>query len=417
MNKLEIELIREVNDIKPLESIWREISKTNGDDRFYLSYDWFYPLIHLSNKPLNNLHILLVKNGAKTVGILPFLVTKKRKRIFYLKTLQLAGSAYSFEKGAAVQNSLSKPIAEAIANYLFDEFSSSWDIMEFRSISPFDDFQSNLNLELKKRGAAFYQHDQFTNIVTDLSQFTDFEEFNKTLSKNFKRKIVKSINKMNRAGEFTIQVTNEQSKNIDDSLNSYYKIYSKSWKTEEQDPTFHRRLGEYLHSKGMLRLFILCFRPASPSTGGRTANAITSVGDSINPDSRCHDDSIPIASYFAIQQGKKTYGLKTAYDTEYGNFSPGSVLLYFLTKYLINEEKSTSLNHQKGTEQFKYHIGGKVFAEYLRCYAANKHSFLATIEVLMDKHLVPIYRNCSKSQLFKRVQANMLQHRNKPSTG
>ncbi|MEJ2692015.1 MAG: GNAT family N-acetyltransferase, partial [Candidatus Thiodiazotropha sp.] len=321
------------------------------------------------------------------------------------------------EKGAAIQNSFSKPVATAIANYLFNEFSSSWDIIEFRSISPFDDFQSNLNLELQNKGAAFYQHEQFTNIVTDLSQFTEFEEFNKALSKNFKRKIVKSINKMNRAGEFTIQIINEHSKNIADLLDSYYKIYSKSWKTEEQDPTFHRRLGEYLHAKGMLRLFILCFRPDSTVNDGRTENAITSIGDSINPDNHCQEDSIPIASYFAIQQGKKTYGLKTAYDTEYSNFSPGSVLLYFLTKYLINEEKSASLNHQKGTEQFKYHIGGKVFAEYLCCFAANKHSFPGTIEVLIDKHLLPIYRNWSKSQLFKKMQVNMVQRRNKPSTG
>lgn len=417
MNKLEIEVIRDVDDIKPFESIWREISEANDDDRFYLSYDWFYPLIHLSNKPPNNFHILLIKSGAKTVGIFPFLLVKKRKRIFRLNTLQLAGSAYTFEMGAAVRNSLSKPIAETIANYLLNEFSSSWDVIEFRNISPFDDFQSNLNSELQKKGAAFYQHNQFTNIVTDLSPFTDFEELNNTLSKNFKRKIIKSINKMSRAGEFTIQIINEQSKNIVDSLDSYYKIYSKSWKTEERDPTFHRRLGEYLHSKGMLRLFILCFRPDNSMGGGHAANAITSISDSINPDSRCHDDSIPIASYFAIQQGKKTYGLKTAYDTEYSNFSPGSVLLYFITKYLINEEKSTSLNHQKGTEQFKYHIGGRVFAEYLYCYAANKRSFLGTIEVLMDKHLVPIYRNYSKSQLFKRMQAIVLPRRDKPSTG
>jgi hypothetical protein len=416
MIKLEIELIRDVDDIKPFEPIWREISKANGDNRFYLSYDWFYPLIHLSKKPLNNFHILLIKKDAKTVGIFPFLLVKKRKRIFRLKTLQLAGNAYTFEQGAAIQNSLSKPAAEAITNYLFNEFSNSWDIIEFRSISPFDDFQSNLNLELQKKGAAFYQYDQFTNIVTDLSQFTDFEEFNKTLSKNFKRKIIKSINKMNRAGEFTIRILNEQSKNIADSLDSYHKIYSKSWKSEEQDPTFHRRLGEYLHSKGMLRLFILCFRPDNSINDGHSANAITSISDSINSDNRCHDDSIPIASYFAIQQGNKTYGLKTAYDTEYSNFSPGSVLLYFLTKYLINEEKSTSLNHQKGTEQFKYHIGGRVFAEYLYCYAANKHSFLGTIEVLMGKHLVPIYRNYSKSQLLKRMHVNTLQRRDKPST-
>jgi hypothetical protein len=387
---LRIEYLHRINELSYFADSWNSIYKNNNEDRFYLSYDWFFCLLNYSKETQIKPSLFIIKDDNNNIiAIIPCILNSKKKRLFNLKTLQLAGNVYAFERGAIVNSDAIDEIADLFSDYLLGDFSNSWDILEFTNISPSDRFHSLFIEKLKNKGIFNLHKPQFQSIVSDFSHFQNFNEFNKTLSKNFRRKITKSINKMNRDGEFTIHLLESNANSIEKSIDDYYHVYSKSWKTKEVDSSFHRKMAEYLHNKNKLRLLILYFNPSSDDNSKSLDNPIKSSQDMISPSNKANDTGIPIAAYYAVQEGKTTFGLKTVYDTDYSNYSAGSVIIYFFAKYLIDIEKSNALNHQIGTEDFKYHIGGKDKATYITTHAANTRSLAAKLELYIDKYAPP----------------------------
>ena len=101
------------------------------------------------------------------------------------------------------------------------------------------------------------------------------------------------------------------------------------------------------------------------------------------------ENGIPIAYYLAIIHNNKAYGLKTSYDARFANFSPGTVLIWFVMKHLLDVESCLSLDHQKGDEDFKKKFLGRVHEDRCLVQFANPRSPLARLEVWNEKHIVP----------------------------
>jgi hypothetical protein len=141
------------------------------------------------------------------------------------------------------------------------------------------------------------------------------------------KKIVKDIQycrrRLEKSGqcEFKVITGNDL---VDHYMDLYYGVYAKSWQKQEAiGPNFHRDLAKLCGPKGWLRLGFLFF------------------------------NGLPIASQFWITSNGASYILKTVYDQDYKQHSPGKILTSLMMKYAIDEDGVKVVDYVQGDEDYK----------------------------------------------------------------
>jgi CelD/BcsL family acetyltransferase involved in cellulose biosynthesis len=76
--------------------------------------------------------------------------------------------------------------------------------------------------------------------------------------------------------------------------------------------------------------------------------------------------------------------LKSAYLKTYTKFSPGTVLLWFSLKYIIDNDRILSVDFQRGNERYKYFWGNEKETKVL-IQIANPRNVKANIGFMIDK--------------------------------
>jgi CelD/BcsL family acetyltransferase involved in cellulose biosynthesis len=111
---------------------------------------------------------------------------------------------------------------------------------------------------------------------------------------------------------------------LDKYIDEYYDVYSKSWQKRERiGPTFHRDLAKMAAKKKRLRLGFLRI------------------------------NNTPIASQFWIVCARTAYILKTVYNQEFKNYSPGKILTLRMFQNVIDEDRVLEIDYLHGDEQYK----------------------------------------------------------------
>jgi CelD/BcsL family acetyltransferase involved in cellulose biosynthesis len=111
---------------------------------------------------------------------------------------------------------------------------------------------------------------------------------------------------------------------LDPIMDSYYRLYAKSWKcSEDLGPNFHRDLVKMAAKNGWLRLGFLDF------------------------------NSSPIACQLWLVQGGTAYIVKVFYDEGNKRYSPGTVLSDFMIKTILNQDNISCIDYLQGEEGYK----------------------------------------------------------------
>ncbi len=125
-----------------------------------------------------------------------------------------------------------------------------------------------------------------------------------------------------RDGNGTLQII-RPGEPLETAISNYTHIYEKSWKRDEPYPEFIPNLMRIAADKGWLRLGF------------------------------AHYNGEPIASQLWLVHKGTAYIYKLAYDQDYAQQSPGTVLTAYMMEDIINSDGVTSIDYLSGDDSYK----------------------------------------------------------------
>jgi CelD/BcsL family acetyltransferase involved in cellulose biosynthesis len=388
---MDFETIRTREGFLALKDAWEQLAAEIGELDFYLTFDWFYAMICLAQNPPTELFIVTARSQGKLVAIIPCCIARRRLRVFSFRCLELIGNLYTPYRGAVVLPGRERGVAEGFADFILNDCSHDWDVVNFEDMSLRDPFVAGLKVALDGRNVRARLTEQYENILTDFSPLSNSGEYFRSLSRNRRNMIQKGINKMNREGTFDIVLTTNARQDVDTAMIHYYEIYAGSWKEPERDSEFHLKLARHLAEKEMLRLFILYFRPRGSDEGEEMPHPYASYEGSVAAGRPIPEGYTPVAAYFFVVCGRQAYYLKSAYLQDYPKYSLGSVLFWFAAKRVFEVDGVRFIDHQKGGEAYKL-SWGKLNEVRYQYQAANPKSLPARFELWSETHCIPKLR-------------------------
>ncbi|MBN2521242.1 MAG: GNAT family N-acetyltransferase [Bacteroidales bacterium] len=185
--------------------------------------------------------------------------------------------------------------------YLKQSFKYSWDVL---ALNNFTD-ESVLGGILNKK--SLFINEIFQKVgYSDYLLVQPYDDFLRSISKNFRNNLKKSKNKLNKAGEILFESTTDHRVLID-YFNFFLNVESSGWKGECGTKTaikFHPEITAFYES----------------------------LIDGLAPLKKCEIsllriNSIPIAALFCLLCNGTAYLLKIGYDESFAHLSPGNMLM------------------------------------------------------------------------------------------
>ncbi|BCS97083.1 hypothetical protein DSLASN_27150 [Desulfoluna limicola] len=275
-----------------------------------------------------------------------------------------------------------------MAQFVRGPMAREWDLVFFDDLPSKDRMLDAFKDELGALGIIGMSEPRFPNIVLDLSRFDTSQSFYSALSRNLRRSLVRSEKKLTRDGGFYMAVYSLETCDVDHGMSMYNKVYGDSWKGEEADPCFHRKLAHYLARIGALRLFLLYYKKGEPHSGTSdlACNSFSQQGCVVP------EGYNPVAARFVVVYKGKAYDLKTAYNKAFVEYSVGSLLMWFVLRYLLDVDHVSSLDFQKGSESFKLNFKGTLNDVRARYRGFNSCCMKGLVESHFEAHAIPFLR-------------------------
>ncbi len=148
---------------------------------------------------------------------------------------------------------------------------------------------------------------------------------------------------------------------LEEILNAYHEIYSKSWKVPEPHVEFVPELIRATAERGQLRLGILRI------------------------------NSKPVAAHFWIVKQQIAFIYKLAHDKSYDSYSPGTVLLGQMIKHTMENDRVCQLDFLSGNDPYKRDWMSER-NEKMQIRAYNPRSPLAQFVRYRDEHIKPFLK-------------------------
>lgn len=130
-------------------------------------------------------------------------------------------------------------------------------------------------------------------------------------------------NRLMKASGYRVQIYRDGTEKLDQFIDAYTLVYSKSWKEPEPYPDFIPDLTRHLASRGQLRLGVLWL------------------------------DDEPIAAQMWIVHSYVAFIYKLAYVASAARYSPGTVLFDAMVRHVIDEDGITRLDFLSGDDAYK----------------------------------------------------------------
>jgi len=385
---MNVNIVNNIESFYALEDSWNDLASNNDQDDYYISFSWFKAYLQCAKIVPENMHIICITTGGSVIAIVPLLITITKGRIFNLKTLQSIGNIYTPYWCAIYKKSKLDDIVEVITHYLLDAGRNNWGVIRLKEVSEKDPFILSLDKSLRGKGSNTRFEGLEANIQVLLSRYDSAGAYFNKLKKNFRQNIRTSINRLNKDGDFKMVAPHTFSEGLDEAMDDYYEVYNNSWKDEEGDLEFHRKLAHITKREEKLRLFQLYFKVDRSSNAEIENKSYASWDADIKGiDGKPDNGYEPIASVYYILHERNAYCLKMSYRSDCNKYGAGTVLFWFSIKYMLENDLVKMVDFQKGEEKYKLQWGG--LNDYRRCYLAyNPRSIRARIEFYINYKII-----------------------------
>jgi len=322
-SKYHIKIVDTLDEFRKLKSIWNDLVGNHKSYVPYLCHEWFEIWLKHFLKQ-DKLLVLLLYNKENLAAIAPFLVkNEKFKGIIKVKKIELIGNITSPIRSFIVKTCDAKKREDdisAIFRFFSDKF-RSWDIIDLNSV--YDEFLSinilrNILTNYGLPNTGFHCFNYYYINGINYSGEDYLKKRSKKLRENLRRR-KRNLEKKGKV-EFNILKNPED---IDHCFSLHYKVRDKSWKSKDINAEFLKDFAKLAGTKKWLRFGFALF------------------------------DGDPIASQIRIVCNNISYFVSTVYDASYNEYSPGSILISEMIKYLIDIDKVIEMDYLYGDERYK----------------------------------------------------------------
>jgi hypothetical protein len=289
-----------------------EFLQDNGE--FFTNYSWYKDI---SNNVfgLKESLFIVVRDNHNVKAVFPVLLRNDKFGYKFLRSLSNYYSPiFTIVDKDAKQRKFTKFIFTCLKNNFI-----SWDVIDIRPISA--DECSELVEILNACSIPCVSFFCFKNWFYSLDE-KDYNAYIKDRPSRVKNTIKRKLGKFNSVINSEIVLITD-SINVDKAVSDYEYVYSKSWKNEEPYPDFIREIVRSAASTGNLRMAV------------------------------AYINNIPIAAQIWFVADKSAYIYKLAYDENYKQYSPGTLLTATLMKYVINEDHVRTIDYLTGDDNYK----------------------------------------------------------------
>lgn len=300
---MEIKAITKFEDFLCLEDTWNNLLEKSQNDIVFLRHEWFKSW-WLGFGEGKQLFILVIWEEEDVVGIAPLMRYDSRFRGMRVKEIGFIQNDNSPRSDFIIIRERQK-ILSCIFEYL-KQRQAEWDILRLVNIpteSPVTEILPDISARLKMNcGVKKGLHSPFVKVESD------WEMFLQSKSAKFRKVLRNKVNRVKRLGDFTIEKIEDISCRPD-ILPDVYDISQYSWKGKcqggilatQERKRFFDELSLVAGKKGWLNIWVL---------------RINNIGN--------------IAYEYHLCYRDKVYALRGDFKEEYREYTPGSVLEYYI---------------------------------------------------------------------------------------
>ncbi len=214
----------------------------------------------------------------------------------------------------------------------------------------------------RNQGWRIHQAISHVNWVHDFNG--DYEDYIRMRPGRLRNTLKRQSLKIKALNGFHLSIHDGQS-DLDELLQDYQTIYDRSWKVPEPNNQFVPMFISAMADSKHLRLGLI------------------KIGDR------------PIAAHFWIVKQGHAYIYKLAHDKEYDRYSPGTVLMAEMVRYVMEKDLVRRLDFLTGDDKYKRDWMSERRTK-LSLIAYNPRSLHGNTAYVLDRKVKPIVRQLAK---------------------
>lgn len=276
----------------------------------FLSRPWFENLQVQALDEDQSMQLLCVVEEERALAILPLM---SRGRGHFVGLTHLYSSLHGLLLARHDQSTILDCLIDGLENLQVTS-------LKLDPVAEDDDDVQLLQQALEARGYQCHRRFRFHNwFYPVLGQ--SFDEYMAGRPSRVRNTVSRKQRKLERDHGYCVRLYADE--NLESGLSDYQAVYRASWKAYEQYEGFIEGLAQTLAKSGWLRLAVLYIeeKPAA-------------------------------AQFWFVVHGKASI-FKLVYDEAWKQYSPGSILISYLMKYVIEVDKVDEIDFLTGNDAYK----------------------------------------------------------------
>lgn len=312
---MEVKVLESLSAIPP--PIARQFSFPTVQN-FFLSLDWFACLYATSLRLSMTPRVYCLLDHDQSPVAMLYCATKKGEKTLYSLT-----NFYTIEFGpiSVLSPNSTSQLIDRIVEHIESE-RPRWRAIDFRFMLSSDHGNIDIQEAFERRGFSVSTYFMYENWYAN-TLGKSFETFYASLSSRLRNTIKRKEKKLKKLYSTKTEIYADKGLGRDRAIDDYISIYNKSWKREEPFPDFMPELILTTSKLGILRLGIL------------------------------YIDDKPAASQVWINANGKALIYKLAYNEDFSDFSPGSILSREMFRHALDVDKAEEIDYGVGSESYK----------------------------------------------------------------
>lgn len=292
-----------------------ELLRGYGRDYPFYTPEWFAILSSTVAEHDGRVVFFCLSDGDNTVAVLPMWIHSDSCHGLAVNKLTSLSNYYS--PRFTIFHSLAPGVERALFSRFLDYFKDSlagWDLLE---LFPLHFSLAKVLVSTRGPNFSYYISENFTQPMPE-----SFEAYFGTLPSRLRNTINRKKRRLDRSGGWNVKVLSGGD-GLDEALEHYQNVYVKSWKADEPYPTFIKSLVQLAARKNWLRLGTLRY------------------------------NGTVVAAQIWLVCESTAYIYKLAYDPEYSEFSPGTILTVEMFRHVIDQDGIRVVDFLQGNDAFK----------------------------------------------------------------
>jgi len=281
-----------------LEREWNRLVERSTTDTVFVRHEWFNCWWQAYGNGKGML-VLLVRDGEQLLGICPLMTTDERFRIFPVRKIAFMANDEA-PRCDLICADRHEEVVSAIVSYLKTR-TAEWDVLHLQRVP-----NTSMNMALfsdafKREGFQPFLRKSWTSPYLLINE--DWVTFYKGTTQRFKKRMRNNLNRIKKANSHSIEhITNPE--DLAALIGDIFTVGQQCWKAElgraisssPENREFFSKLAEIAANNGWLSLWLMKI------------------------------DGRPVAFEFHLRYKGSAHALRSEFDQNFSDLSPGAVL-------------------------------------------------------------------------------------------